>query len=346
LPDLGQLAWRYERECFLTPYGREGRRLGAEFLGATLDLIVWDQVDNEGARRPAIMRRSDSYRSIHKLPEAPAVKRIRDIGDGRVELVSDQALSVYDLNSESVVAKLRAERSDPFHADAIYPHRPVIAVGTFDGLVVAWDRQSDRELFRRRYFPREQMAWITDLAIDPLRDVMWIAWGGQVFAVSANSGDPIPNLVVEIGQEVGAIAYATALGVLAVGGLMRTHLLRTDGVSVEPLDTFETPGRWFKTSSFSSDGCVLAVHAGGIGPSAIALYATQSLAALGDPIGDEYGEHDSFTSMKTAARFARDSSALAIGQGDCIGLYLRRGTRPVRPSPTRSRESEPLGPRL
>jgi hypothetical protein len=162
----------------------------------------------------------------------------------------------------------------------------VIVVGTHYGRVVACDWKTDVKIFRRQYFATTEIAYVDGLAIDSVRDVLWIAAVGRAFGVDANSGEPSPMLQLGVADSAQSVACSIDGALLAVGAAKGTHVYLLSGSTPLVAQRLDSRFAFARVVTFSPDSRILAILAGTSGPSVARLYDTASFNLIGE-IEDE-----------------------------------------------------------
>ncbi len=306
--------------------------LCGEFLFNSRDLVLWEE-SMDGPKAPvALFQHSDDGSYVRATTDLnqqiPFARRIRSTPSGGLICIQERAgVSYVDVSRAIVTRGVRVPiAEDPIiRSEVVHPAEPIVVLGTDYGMLVAWDWVRNSVLFRRRYFPRSDIIWMTALAIDARNNLLLFVVSNVLYEVRLTDGELLRQRSLGPPEETGRIAFHARNSLLAVGGLMHTRLYKTD---VEPalLWEIQNPLPLVHQICFSPDGRLLAVLAGmGIGGTALMIVDVSA--------GRVVSRHGQVWPPKNMSMkqwfglgirwvsFSTTSDLLAIGEGGRVGIY-------------------------
>lgn len=314
------------RECGQVGSELKSPQLGAEFIGDSEDMAVWEE-SAEGPTSPFVRYRKD--KRGYKPEPVTAVDyatRVRSNSLGDL-VVTQERKGVSVLTGDKLKSFLSIETvGEPIiRSEAVHATKPIVAVGTDYGSILCWDYSHDRVLFERRYFPREQIQWISGLAIDHTSDEIIFCIDNVLHRVRVQDGELITQHRLGPPLETGAIAFDPQRRYVVIGTTVnaRVHELTEDmrllyEVRIgSPLPTM---------LRFNADGSLLGVVYGGIGAGGASVVESVSGRVVAKFTEVSFGgEHSPSQLFRVRIRwlsFAR-TGLLAVGEGSRVGLYRR-----------------------
>jgi TIR domain len=302
-------------------------RLRAAFFAASEDIVVWEESANESDRSPVVVyeKRAGKYepRPIDLVQYAT---RIAVDANNRI-VVTQEREGITVLDSRAVVGRLpiAATAGDPtIRSEPVHPRAPVVAIGTDYGQVIAWDYDKDQIKFARRYFPRKDIVWINDLAIDDVANELFFCVSNVLHRIRLDDGELLGKNTIGAPQETGAIAIHRGLDLLAIGALVNASVHRLS--TLEFLYEIRIGSPMVSQLTFSADGKWLGVVFGmGLGGGGSLLVETAS----GEVIAkfNEISFHDLQSPKQLFAVPARsisvssDRRLVGVGEGARVALY-------------------------
>jgi hypothetical protein len=306
--------------------------LCGEFLKTSPTLVVWEE-SMEGPRAPVLSferetERATSYSEIGLGELIPYATRIRATSDGGLVCIQERDSVMYvDPTLSRVTPGITMPRdNDPIiRSEAIHPADSLIVVGTDYGMLVAWNWVKDSVVFQKRYFPRNDIVWMTGLAIDANKNTLLFVEGNVLYEVRLRDGDVLSKKSLGSPEETGKIAFHGSTGLLAVGSLMYTRLYDNNS---EPQLLWEVPNPLplVHEICFSPNGKFLAVLAGtGLGGTAVMLIDVSTGRVLARHAQVWPPKDTSLIEwMRLGIRwisFSSGSDLLAVGEGGRVGIY-------------------------
>jgi TIR domain len=327
---LQQTVWRYDRVTLVGPFEGRGHRVAGEFIGSSEDLALWNDWGGEEHRSPVIARSEDGYHGEHLLATAHPATRVRRATARFLALTHErERLTIFDAGVRRAVAWLPVDEiGDPIiRSEAAHPTEPLIVLGTDYGLILCWNWEENRIVFRRQFFPKEDIVWISGLAIDDEEDTVWFAAGNVLFGLAMADGQSRYEIELGETEETGGIACHPEHQLFAIGGIMATCLYRRRGDSCEMVHRLENRFPMTRELAFTPDGKVLGVVTGVFGPGRASLIDVGSLEVI-MTVDDEFDadgklSRDQLASSIWAMRFSESSELMALGQGARVGVYRR-----------------------
>jgi len=215
---------------------------------------------------------------------------------------------------------------DPIiRSEVVHPTEPIVILGTDYGLLLAWDWVRNSVLFRKRYFPRSDIVWMTGLAVDARNNMLLFVESNVLYEVRLTDGEILRKTSLGVPEETGKISFHGSDALLAVGGLMHTRLYKVDP---EPTLLWEVPNPLPLVSRvcFSPDGRLLAVLAGmGFGGTALMIVNVSTGRVLSRHGQVWPPKNMTLTKwMGLSIRwmsFSSTSELLAVGEGGRVGIY-------------------------
>jgi len=306
--------------------------LCGEFLSNSRDLVLWEE-SMDGPQGPvALFRHNDDGSYVrattdlnHQIPYAT---RIRATSAGGLICIQERAgVSYVDPRLATVTRGVSVPiAEDPIiRSEVVHPTEQMVVLGTDYGMLVAWDWVENSVLFRRRYFPRSDIIWMTALAIDARNNLLLFVVSNVLYEVRLTDGELLRQRSLGLPEETGRIAFHAQDDLLAVGGLMHTRLYKG---RIEPtlLWEIQNPLPLVHQICFSPDGRLLAVLAGmGLGGTALMIVDVRA--------GRVVSRHGQVWPPKSMSvnrwlglgirwvSFCSISDLLAIGEGGRVGIY-------------------------
>ncbi len=310
-------------------------RLRGEFLFNTRDLVLWE----ESELGPEATVRLFEHHGGSYQPAAndlngliPYATRIHAAAVGGVVVVQEHA-GIFHLDPSSTGVTrsvLMPILGDPMiGAEVVHPAAAVVVFGTHYGMLVAWDWARNEMLFCRRYFPRDDIVWMTALAVDERSDLIFFAVNNVLYDVRLADGELVRKRPLGPVEETAAIAFSARAGLLAVGGLMCTRVYKL-GNGLDLLHEIRNPQPMTHQLCFSPDGRLLTAVTGlGIG------LGSRELMIIDVTTGRVVCRHGQAWPPRhmpatwcpdfshQAVSFSTDGDLLAIGEGGRVAVYGR-----------------------
>jgi hypothetical protein len=192
---------------------------------------------------------------------------------------------------------------------------------------VAWNWELDQILFEKWYFPRGEVQWINNLAVDSRASCILFTVENTLFRVRLTDGSIVLQEQLGSEEETTGLDYCETNGLLAVGGIMETKVYHT-GVPHRLAYTVPNGRPLAKIVRFSNDGTMLAILSGmGMGGNAAIVRDAES-GAMVRVFSDLYpSPTDSINDLMglsiRSVSFSSDGKLIAIGEGGRIGVYCR-----------------------
>jgi hypothetical protein len=293
-------------------------------------MVVWEESDL-GPAAPLVCYRKDTrgYRP-EPLTAVKYATRVRSNALGDL-VVTQEREGVFVLTGGKLKSFLPIKTiGEPIiRSEVVHATKPIVAVGTDYGSILCCDYSNDRVLFKRRYFPREQIQWISGLAIDDTSDEIIFCIGNVLHRVRVRDGELITERRLGPPLETGAIAFDPQRRYVVIGTTVNARVYEfTDDMRLlyevrigSPLPTL---------LRFNADGSLLGVVYGGLGAGGASVVESASGRVVAKFTEVSFaGEPSPSQLFRVRIRwlsFAR-TGLLAVGEGSRVGLYRRPPAR-------------------
>lgn len=192
--------------------------LNGEFIFGTLDLVAWEASTDGPASPIGLFRRQAHSYSYTPVESITFATRIRSGPDGWVVVTQERrGVHVIDLTDSRPSKFLPIESvGEPIiRSEAQHQALPLVAIGTDYGKVVLWDWHRDELIFEKRYFPREDIVWISSLAFNGSGDSLAFSVGNSLFCVRTGNGELVSKQELGPPEETYGVAWNGQSGAVA-----------------------------------------------------------------------------------------------------------------------------------
>lgn len=314
--------------------GSVGQDLGTgslcgEFIVGTSDLIVWEE-STDGPSAPIGLYKANitSY-NFTPIESILFATRIHSGPGGWIIATQErEGIHVFDLTGRKTAKFLSIhDVGEPIiRSEAQHHDLPIVAVGTDYGKVVLWNWQRNKVIFSKRYFPREQIVWISGLAFSASGDMLAFCVNNSLYCVSTKNGDLLSEQKLGTSEETTNIAINRLNGRVAVGGVMDTKVYKSVREHSN-IYQVQNMGPLVWELRFSHDGSLLGIVSGGFGASGVTLVDSiqgnvlQRFAQVWPP--SKANQTFFGFPAKNRISFSDAAGLIAVGEGGRVGIYKR-----------------------